>query len=104
MNGGTTTARRSGRPTTSTRSTSPTTRSISASRRVEAPSRHRRDSSPGEEVVGGLWSKFEPIRTASRPRCSAQVTDDENTEETEEREVESVLQWVEYDREEVGAH
>ena len=32
---------------------------ISASRRVETPSRHRRDSCPGEEAMGGLWSKFE---------------------------------------------
>ena len=40
---------------------------ISASRRVETPSRHRRASSPGEELVGGLFLKFEPIRTASGP-------------------------------------
>ena len=54
--------------------------------------------------VGGLFFDFGPIRTESRPRCSAQVTDDEDFEATEEREVESVLQRVEYDREEVGAH
>ena len=39
---------------------------ISPFRGAAAPSRHRRASSPGEEAVGGLWSKFEPIRTASR--------------------------------------
>jgi hypothetical protein len=38
---------------------------ISASRRVETPSRHRRASSPGEEVVGGLFVEFEAVRTAS---------------------------------------
>ena len=41
---------------------------ISASRGAAVPSRHRRDSSPGEEVVGGLFFDFEPFRTASRPR------------------------------------
>ena len=46
---------------------------ISASRRVEAPSRHRRDSCPSDEVVGGFFFEFEAIRTASRPRCSAQA-------------------------------
>ena len=40
---------------------------ISASRRVEAPSRHRRALSPGEEVVGGLFFDFEPLRTTSVP-------------------------------------
>jgi elongation factor 3 len=39
---------------------------IPASRCVETPSRHRGDSSPPDELVGGLWSKFEPFRTASR--------------------------------------
>ena len=41
---------------------------ISASRGAAVPSRHRRDSSPGEEVVGGLFFDFEPFLTASRPR------------------------------------
>ena len=41
---------------------------ISASRGAAVPSRHRRDSSPGEEVVGGLIFDFEPFLTASRPR------------------------------------
>ena len=36
---------------------------ISASRRVEAPSRHLHESSPGEEVVGGLFFDFEGVRT-----------------------------------------
>jgi hypothetical protein len=36
----------------------------SASRRVEAPSRHRGDSWPSHDDVGGLWSNFEPLRTA----------------------------------------
>ena len=40
---------------------------ISASRCVETPSRHRRASSPGEEVVGGLFFEFEPLRTTSVP-------------------------------------
>ena len=31
-------------------------------------SRHRRDSCPSEKAMGGLWSKFEPIRTAT-PRA-----------------------------------
>ena len=35
---------------------------ISASRRVEAPSRHRRASSPGEQVVAGLFFDFEAVR------------------------------------------
>ena len=39
-----------------------------ASRRVEAPSRHRRASSPGEQVVGGLFVDFEAVRTESRDR------------------------------------
>ena len=39
---------------------------IPASRRVEAPSRHLHESSPGEEVVGGLFFEFEAVRTASR--------------------------------------
>ena len=29
-------------------------------------SRHRCDSSSSEKAIGGLWSKFEPIRTESR--------------------------------------
>ena len=44
-----------------------------ASRRPAVPSRHRRDSCSSDELVGGLWSKFEAIRTESRPRCSAQA-------------------------------
>ena len=32
------------------------------------PSRHRRASSPGEEIVGGLFFDFEAVRTASRDR------------------------------------
>ena len=32
------------------------------------PSRHRRASSPGEEIVGGLFSDFEAVRTESRDR------------------------------------
>ena len=36
---------------------------ISASRRVEAHSRHLHESSPGEEVVGGLFFYFEGVRT-----------------------------------------
>ena len=39
-------------------------RKISASRGAAAPSRHRRASPPGEELVGGLFLKFEPFRTA----------------------------------------
>jgi len=41
---------------------------ISASRRVETPSRHRCASCPSHNEVGGLWSKFEPTRTASSDR------------------------------------
>ncbi len=41
---------------------------ISASRGAAVPSRHRRASSPGDEVVGGLFFDFEPFLTASRPR------------------------------------
>jgi hypothetical protein len=37
---------------------------ISASRGAAAPPRHRRASSPGEEVVGGLFFDFEAVRTA----------------------------------------
>ena len=40
---------------------------VAASRGSFVVLRHRRDSSPGEGVVGGLWSKFEPIRTAPGP-------------------------------------
>ena len=43
-------------------------RMIPASRGAAAPSRHRRASSPGEEVVGGLFFDFEAVRTASRDR------------------------------------
>ena len=39
---------------------------ISASRRVETPSRHRRDSCPSDEVVGGFFLDFEPLRPAWR--------------------------------------
>ncbi len=35
--------------------------------RPTVPSRHRRASSPSDELVGGLWFKFEPNRTASGP-------------------------------------
>jgi AP-3 complex subunit sigma len=48
---------------------------ISASRGAAAPSRHRRASSPGEEVVGGFFFDIEAVRTESRPRCSAQVSE-----------------------------
>ena len=41
---------------------------ISASRGAAVPSRHLHESSPGEEVVGGLFFDFEPFLTASRPR------------------------------------
>ena len=46
---------------------------ISASRGAAAPSRHRGDSCPSDEVVGGFFFDFGAIRTASRPRCPAQV-------------------------------
>ena len=36
-------------------------------RGVPSLSRHRRDSSPGEEVVGGLFFYFEAVRAESRP-------------------------------------
>ena len=35
------------------------------------PSRHRRASCPSEKAMGGLWSKFELIRTASTPRAGS---------------------------------
>ena len=38
------------------------------SRRPAVPSRHRRASSPGEEVVGGLFFDFETVRTESSDR------------------------------------
>ena len=38
---------------------------ISASRGAAAPSRHRRASSPGEEVVGGLFFYFERVSARS---------------------------------------
>ena len=38
-----------------------------ALRRLSSPSRHRRDSFPSDEVVGGLFFDFEPLRTASGP-------------------------------------
>ena len=38
---------------------------ISASRGAAVPSRHRRASSPGEEVVGGLFFDSEAVRTES---------------------------------------
>jgi len=41
------------------------------SRRPAVPSRHRRDSSPGEEVVGGLFFDFEAVRTPRRVRTRA---------------------------------
>ncbi len=40
------------------------------SRRPAADSRHRRASSPGEQVVGGLFFDFEAIRTRDAPRRS----------------------------------
>ena len=40
----------------------------SASRGAAVPSRHRRASSPGGEVVGGLFFDFEAIRTESSDR------------------------------------
>ena len=42
--------------------------SISASHCVETPSRHRCDSFPGMMEVGGFFSDFEAVRTASRHR------------------------------------
>jgi hypothetical protein len=47
---------------------------ISASRGAAAPSRHRRDSCPSHNEVDGFFFEFEAVRTASRPRCSAQAT------------------------------
>ena len=44
------------------------------SRRPAVPSRHRCDSCPSDEVVGGLFFDFGPIRTASRPQCPAQAS------------------------------
>ena len=44
---------------------------IPASRGAAVPSRHRRDSCPSHDDVGGLWSKFEPFRTASSDRDRA---------------------------------
>ena len=41
---------------------------ISASRVPAVPSRHRRASSPGEEVVGGLFFDVEAVRTESSDR------------------------------------
>ena len=38
-----------------------------------APSRHRRDSSPGDQVLGGLFFDFGVSDRVERPRCSAQV-------------------------------
>jgi hypothetical protein len=43
------------------------------SRVATVPSRHRCDSSPSEKAMGGLWSKFGPIRTAFDGRRSAQA-------------------------------
>ena len=40
---------------------------LAASRGAAAPSRHRCASSPGEDVVGGLFSDFGAGRTESRP-------------------------------------
>ena len=40
---------------------------ISASRRVEAPSRHLHESSPGEDVVGGLFFDFDAPRRFYSP-------------------------------------
>ena len=42
---------------------------ISASRDVVAPSRRRRDSSPGEQVVGGLFFYFERFSGEIATRC-----------------------------------
>ena len=49
-------------------------RTISESRGAAVPSRHRCDSCPSDEVVGGLFFDFGPIRTASRPQCPAQAS------------------------------
>ena len=46
----------------------------SASRGAAAPSRHRRASSPGEQVVGGLFFDFEAVRTESRDRDARRMT------------------------------
>ena len=40
--------------------------SLAVSRARHAPPRRRRDSSPSEKAMGGLRSKFEPVRTESR--------------------------------------
>ena len=40
--------------------------SRTVSRARHAPPRRRRDSSPSMMKMGGLWSKFEPVRTESR--------------------------------------
>ena len=47
---------------------------ISASRGAAVPSRHRRDSCPSDEVVGGFFFEFEPLRTASRDRVAAMAS------------------------------
>ena len=46
----------------------------SASRGAAVPSRNRRDSSPGEEVVGGLFCDSGPYRTTSGPRGMSEST------------------------------
>ena len=42
--------------------------STAASRGAAAPSRHLHESSPGEQVVGGLFFDFGAVRTASSDR------------------------------------
>ena len=51
-----------------------TTGADSASRGATAPSRHLHESSPGEQVVGGLFFGFEAVRTASSDRDAPRMT------------------------------
>ena len=43
-------------------------------RDLRVPSRHRRDSCPSEKALGGLWSKFGPIRTVSSEYDAPRMT------------------------------
>ena len=52
----------------------PKIKNSGAKRRPVVPSRHRRASSRSEKALGGFSFDFGPIRTASRPRRSAQAT------------------------------
>ena len=45
-----------------------------AHRRLSVPSRRRRDSSPGEQVVGGLFFDFGAVRTESRDHDAPRMT------------------------------